>query len=744
MRNLSGAGNCPVYIFGEHIMKVYLIRHGETLWNKEKKLQGMTNVALSEKGIELAKVTAEGMKHIPIDLVISSPLDRAYETGKIIRGDRNIPIIKDERIREICFGDYEGLVYKKEGYNLPVSDFNNFFECPQNYATPPNGESIGELLARTRDFLEELKKREDLQDQTILISAHGAAVRALLTNMEHGSISGFWGDGVHKNCGVSCAELVDGEFCILFENVIYYPKREKWEITITEEKNTVKNSIGRLAFVFLSVMFQIFWLLLMVYKLNQYSVSIYLITSLLTLGTVVYLYNKKMPMSFKLLWIVQILSFPILGLSLYVMLGRSSLNDGMCKKLEKIDSWLFSLNPQKPSVQEELLREDRAVFNQSSYIRNYANYPLWNNTDVIYYSEARAAFRAQLEEIRQAKKFIFMEYHAIEDEASFSVLKKLLIKKAKEGVEVRLLYDDVGSIGFIDRDFVKRMEAEGIQCRIFNQIMPFLNVFMNNRDHRKITVVDGKVGFTGGYNLADEYFNLTNPYGQWKDTGIKMTGDAVKNLTVSFLEMWNFVKQTDPEDVSGYLETVPYKAKQSGYVQPYADIPVDHERVGETVYMNLIKNAKEYIYFTTPYLIISDEMSYELEQAAKRGVDVRIITPGIPDKKPIYQVTRSYYQGLVQAGVRIFEYSPGFLHAKQCVCDGEAAVIGTINLDYRSLYLHFENGIFLYNCPAIADMKKDFDTLFEISKEVTKEYCSSRPKAMRIGLILLKMFAPLL
>lgn len=315
--------------------------------------------------------------------------------------------------------------------------------------------------------------------------------------------------------------------------------------------------------------------------------------------------------------------------------------------------------------------------------------------------------------------------------------------RAAHGVEVRIFYDDVGSIGFINHDFRKRMEENDIACRVFNPIIPVLSVFMNNRDHRKITVIDGKVGFTGGYNLANEYFNITHPYGHWKDTGIRLEGDAVKSLTVMFLEMWNAVKKTD-QDYQKYLPETDYQAKQDGFIQPYADSPLDDEHVGESVYMNLIAHAKKEIYFTTPYLIITDEMNRALGLAAKRGVDVRIVTPGIPDKKLIYKVTRSYYAGLVRQGVRIYEYTPGFIHAKQCVCDGEAATCGTINMDYRSLYLHFENGAFLYNCDAVKEMRKDFEHIFTESTEVTEKYKSGRSAVLRGTQCLLRLFAPLM
>ena len=232
-------------------------------------------------------------------------------------------------------------------------------------------------------------------------------------------------------------------------------------------------------------------------------------------------------------------------------------------------------------------------------------------------------------------------------------------------------------------------------------------------------------------------------YGHWKDTGIRLEGDAVKSLTVMFLEMWNAVKKTD-QDYQKYLPETDYQAKQDGFIQPYADSPLDDEHVGESVYMNLIAHAKKEIYFTTPYLIITDEMNRALGLAAKRGVDVRIVTPGIPDKKLIYKVTRSYYAGLVRQGVRIYEYTPGFIHAKQCVCDGEAATCGTINMDYRSLYLHFENGAFLYNCDAVKEMRKDFEHIFAESTEVTEKYKSGRSAVLRGTQCLLRLFAPLM
>ena len=510
----------------------------------------------------------------------------------------------------------------------------------------------------------------------------------------------------------------------------------------TEAKAAVKNSIGRLMFAALGFVIQVVWIIMLCLKLNDYSAAISLGSSVLALCVAFYIYGKDMNAGFKLPWIIAILAFPVLGLCLYFLFGRTGATKHMRQHFEKIDADLEGTLVQDENVLKNLEATDFAVANQARYLWKCAGYPAWQNTDVEFHKTAEEGLEAQKRELRKAKKFIFMEYHAIEESSAFLELKEILVQKAKEGVEVRVFYDDVGSFVFINKDFIKRMEAVGIQCRVFNPMHPFLNIFMNNRDHRKITVIDGKVGFTGGYNLAEEYFNRTHPYGYWKDTGIMLTGDAVRNLTVMFLEMWNAVRKTDM-DYDKYLPKVEYTAKEQGFVQPYADSPLDHETTGENVYMNLIKNAKHEIFFTTPYLIITDEMSRELRMAARRGVDVRIVTPGIPDKKMVYQMTRSYYSELARNGVRIYEYTPGFIHAKQCVCDGESATVGTINMDYRSLYLHFENGVLMYHYDAVAEIRKDFEDIFAASTEVTEKYNGRKSVPARMGRGVLRLFSPL-
>lgn len=511
----------------------------------------------------------------------------------------------------------------------------------------------------------------------------------------------------------------------------------------TEEKSQVKNSVGRLIFVVLAFLIQVSWFVNLFLWLNHYSTALNLIFTVISFVAVLRIYGKQSNAAFKMPWIILILVLPLLGLCLYLLFGHRGATRKVRKRFERISPLFLKELQQEPEVMEALEEQDFGVANQCRYLYKYSKYPVYRNTDVVFYSEASEGFEAQLAELGKAKHFIFMEYHAIQEAESFERLKAVLAERAANGVEVRLLYDDVGSIGFIDPGFIRRMEAVGVQCRMFNPVKPVMNIFMNNRDHRKITVIDNRVGFTGGYNLADEYFNLVHPYGYWKDTGVKLTGSAVESLTAMFLEMWNVMKETDTH-YEKYLLKTDYQARETGFINPYADSPLDGEYVGENVYLNLIKHAKHYLFVATPYLIISDEMNRELCLAAQRGVDVRVVTPGIPDKKLVYRLTRSYYNGLVRKGVRIYEYTPGFLHEKQVLCDGEVATVGTINFDYRSLYHHFENGVLLYGYACIEVIRKDFLDTFAVSREVTEYYRTGRKAFLRITQCILRLFAPLL
>jgi len=513
-----------------------------------------------------------------------------------------------------------------------------------------------------------------------------------------------------------------------------------------ETRANVKNGVIRMIFALLSIAIEIVLIILIIIGMSKEFVWFSAAFSLLGLAVVLGLYGKKQSASIKMPWILLILLVPVAGLAFYLLVGQNQGTRKMRKRYEEIDKKLLPLLPANDKEQQELKEKSPYAANITHYIREYSSYPVYKNTDITYFDDAKKGLEAQKEELKKAKEFIFMEYHAIEDAESWRGIQEILEEKVKEGVEVRVFYDDMGSIGFVNTDFVKRLESVGIHARVFNPFAPGLNLFLNNRDHRKITVIDGKVGFTGGYNLANEYFHLTEPFGFWKDTGLKLEGDAVRSLTVTFLEMWNAVKAKDIDDVDfeKYLGRYDHKASDGGFVAPYADNPMDKIHVGEDVYMSIANSARDYAWYITPYLIITDEMISALSLAARRGVDVRIITPGIPDKKLVYSVTRSYYNVLAVNGVRIFEYTPGFCHAKMSVSDDTVATCGTINLDYRSLYHHFENGCFIAESHVVNEIKRDFEEMFSASSEVTEYYKSGRGRFLRFGQMLLRLVAPLL
>lgn len=513
-----------------------------------------------------------------------------------------------------------------------------------------------------------------------------------------------------------------------------------------EGRQNTKNGVRLAICSGLAILLQVVWLYMALFNLQDIYGWLSGAIGLLAVLVVLWLYGQPITSAMKLPWIMLILVFPFLGVFLYIMTGRSGATKAMRKRYERIDQQLLPLLPENNDEMECLREADEGVAGQCRYIRRFAGYPVYQDTDVAFYPDAADGYAAQLEELKKAEKFIFMEYHAIEDSKAFEPLYAILKERATAGVTVRIFYDYVGSMGFVGNSFAKKLAADGIQCRVFNPVLPVLNAFMNNRDHRKITVIDGRVGFVGGYNLADEYFHITEPYGHWLDTGVKLTGNAVKSLTVTFLENWNAMRGNNRGDTDFlcYLPDQPQAKEKTGFVQPYADSPMDNEQVGENVYINVLRNARRYAWFITPYLIITDEMKQAFALAAKSGADVRIITPGIPDKKLIYSVTRSYYADLVKNGVRIYEYTPGFCHAKQCVSDDKVATCGTINLDFRSLYHHFENGVFIYDCEAVGAIKSQFEELFPQCQEVTEKYRTGRSSILRLRQLLLRLFAPLM
>lgn len=503
-------------------------------------------------------------------------------------------------------------------------------------------------------------------------------------------------------------------------------------------------ALNRAVFTAIIVLLQVGFFFLEILRWGNYYVEIAFVLRLITFGAVIHIIWKQNNPAVKLAWIVPILMFPLLGGVLYLAFGHVFIPKKLRDSMNRTDELVKKNLLQDEQVLGELEQLNPAVANQSKYLRDYADTPVWKNTSTMYFPEGELYWEQLLQDLEQAQNFIFLEYFILGEGKMWNAVLDILERKVGEGVEVRLIYDDVGSVFILPKNYHVMLEKKGIKCEAFNKLIPFMSLILNNRDHRKIVVIDGKIGYTGGINMADEYINETHPYGdRWKDAGIRIEGEAVWNFTVMFLQMWNMSRYTE-EDYSRFYYHFEQKPVARGYVQPYRDTPFDDEIVGENVYLNILGYAKRYVYIYTPYLVMGYEMQTALKLAAKRGVDVRIVLPGVPDKKMIYWLTQSNYQTMIQAGVKIYQYTPGFLHSKCVLCDDELATVGTINFDYRSFYHHFECGVLMYQVDAIEDLKKDMEESFKVSERITLEWC--RDKFVKTNIIgpILKLFSPLL
>ena len=481
------------------------------------------------------------------------------------------------------------------------------------------------------------------------------------------------------------------------------------------------------------------------FRFSHYSVIFYGVSLFCSLVAVFAIVSSRSNPAYKIAWIILIMSLPIFGGPFYLLFGFNKLSRHTRKKMAKITEDMVRYDQPDESVLEKMMAAEADAGLQSHYIERGAHSPPYCRTSCEYHPTGEVSWQRMLEELEKAEHYIFLEYFILEEGTMWDPILAILRRKAAEGVDVRVIYDDLGSIFKLPDGYDKLLESYGIRACVFNPFIPVINLRMNNRDHRKICVIDSHTGFTGGINLADEYINVKELHGHWKDTAIMLRGEAVWSLTVMFLTMWDFIKGEEA-DFDLYRPQV-YQRElppDDGYIQPFADNPLDDEPVGENVYLNMISRAKKYVYITTPYLIPSNEMMTALCNAARSGVDVRIITPHIPDKWYVHMVSRAHYSQLVEAGVRIFEYTPGFIHAKSFVADGLYAVVGTINLDYRSLYLHFECATWMYGASCIQDIYRDFLETEAVSQEITLEQCRAVPFHTRIARNLLKMFAPLM
>ncbi|MBE5745195.1 MAG: cardiolipin synthase [Clostridiales bacterium] len=467
----------------------------------------------------------------------------------------------------------------------------------------------------------------------------------------------------------------------------------------------------------------IFFMFLIVYH-SQYAVVFQLLMFALQAVFLLYILNKFPRPSCKMGWILLIVLLPFFGVPWYLFNGMVQPTRKMRKKLarakEENQRKIKETYGETPSQTVEN-RADAI----SAYLSNYADYPTFAGGEVTYYKAGEEMFPDMLSALEKAEKFVLLEYFIIAHGKMWSEIRKILLEKAAQGVQIRIIYDDFGCIKTLPPRYERYLEmlSENIKCVTFNDVIPMFALRMNNRDHRKILVIDGKVAFTGGINIADEYIAEKQRFGYWKDTGVRVKGDAVSSFTRMFMDMWNAFSK-EKEDVTKYL--LPYAGthqldKKPLRILPYDNSPLTEPNVAEAVYADMINRAQKYVWIFTPYLVLDEYMRATLCAAAMRGVDVRIVTPAIPDKKIVYRMTRANYGVLMQAGVKIYEYTPGFIHAKNMLCDGESAVVGTINLDYRSLYHHFENAVYFSGCEAVKDVERDCNEVFALSRLCTEK-----------------------
>lgn len=485
----------------------------------------------------------------------------------------------------------------------------------------------------------------------------------------------------------------------------------------------------------------------LIHLISSGSQTFQLVNRILTavsLLVVLYIVSKKDKGAYKTTWVFLIMALPVFGGLLYILFTFQNSTRRFAKNIqsaEKKAAPLFCL-PGDGYAQAE--KQLGSLFPQTRYLQDYMGFPIYAHSSAQYLSPGEKMYELLLPELEKAEHYIFLEFFIVQEGVMWDSILAVLKRKARQGVRVRLMYDDMGCFFLLPGDYPRQLAEAGIECAAFNPFRPLLTAKQNNRDHRKIISIDGKTAFTGGINLADEYINAVEKHGHWKDSGILIQGKAAWSFTLLFLEMWEICTGCS-ESYEAYYpwKDTPCRTPSDGFVQPYADSPMDTENVGEHVYLQILNQAQDYVYISTPYLIVDDSMVSALSLAAKRGVDVRIITPHKWDKWIIHMTTRSYYRELIRSGVRIYEYTNGFIHSKTFVSDDRTATVGTTNLDFRSLYLHFECGALLFDSTAVMEVKEDFISTLKICQPITEDDCRSNV-VTRLFQDVLRLFAPLM
>jgi cardiolipin synthase len=489
---------------------------------------------------------------------------------------------------------------------------------------------------------------------------------------------------------------------------------------------------------------QIIFMILLIAGASMYFQYVGWVLRFLSILVSIRVLNKHNKAAYKFIWLFLIMLFPIFGGFVYLFFNRLSNPRKYTKAMERMTeltkNYFLLPGDHLPDLVDTIPDNEA----QASYLQNYAGFPVYAHTQQDYFPSGEAFFQKVLEELEGAERYIYLEFFILQEGAMLDPIIAILERKAQQGLDIRLIYDDLGCFMTLPRDYPQQLGQKGIKCVVFNPFKPILSSLQNNRDHRKIISIDGKVAFTGGLNLADEYINAVERFGHWKDAAIMLRGEGAWSLTLIFLQMWNLNRQEN----SNYNALYPWKdtpcpVPSDGFVQPYADSPVDDENVGEHVYIQIINKAKKYVYINTPYLIVDDNIISALTLAAKSGVDVRIITPHRWDKWYVAVASRSYYRQLIMAGVKVYEYTAGFNHSKTFVSDDRIATVGTTNLDFRSLYLHFECGVLVYRSNTVNAVKEDFLNTIPVSREITLKDCARNIFQMIIPDVL-RIFAPLM
>lgn len=509
------------------------------------------------------------------------------------------------------------------------------------------------------------------------------------------------------------------------------------------QKGLIHAIFSRFGLVLLLLVIQVLFLLGVFLRFEEFLPQILGSTTLLTVVMVLYLLNSDLNPTAKITWLIVIMLLPVFGVLLFAYTQSDIGHRALKKRMHDVIEETKDKIPQAEEAAERFAEEDPGAASLARYMRRSGCHPVYDKTAVTYFPLGEAMFETMLAQLETAEHFIFMEYFIVDEGLMWGRILEILARKAAQGVEVRLMYDGACEFALLPRDYPKRLRALGIKCKVFAPVTPFVSTHYNFRDHRKILVIDGHTAFSGGVNLADEYINQKVKFGHWKDTAVMMKGEAAKSFTLMFLQMWEInEKGVEMEKYFSFPANPVEQAK--GYVIPYGDCPLDEDRLGERVYMDLLNRSQKYVHIMTPYLILDGEMETALKFTAERGVEVALILPGIPDKFVPYALAKTHYASLLESGVKLYEYEPGFVHAKVFVSDTKEAVVGTINLDYRSLYHHFECAVYLNGADCIPEIEADFQETLEKCRQVTKETVRHEKWILRLTGSLLKAAAPLM